>query len=157
MSSGPLIDVVRGRQDPASIDHLLRSLPDWFAIEESIRDYVEDAAVLPTLLAVDAVDGTVVGALLLRRHPTSSGEIHLLAVAPDRHRQGIGRRLVEEAERDLRADSVPLVHVKTQGPSLPDADYAATLAFYLALGYLPLEELHGYWPDVPCLILVKQL
>ncbi|MFN8149405.1 MAG: hypothetical protein U0R76_18285 [Candidatus Nanopelagicales bacterium] len=57
----------------------------------------------------------------------------------------------------LRADGVRLLEVKTQGPSRPDEHYAATLAFYRALGYEPLEELLDYWPGNPCLILVKPL
>ena len=57
----------------------------------------------------------------------------------------------------MRADGVRLLEVKTQGPSRPDEHYAATLAFYRALGYEPLEELLDYWPGNPCLILVKAL
>ena len=117
--------------------------------------YIDDAKARPTYLAVD--DDEVIGALLETRHNEASAEIHLLLVAPGRHRHGVGRALVTAFEGDLRDAGVRLLEVKTQGPSMPDPDYAKTLKFYLALGFIPLEELHGLWPENPCLILVKPL
>lgn len=52
---------------------------------------------------------------------------------------------------------VKLLQVKTLGPSQPDEAYGRTLLFYRAMGYIPLEELHGLWSENPCLILVKPL
>jgi ribosomal protein S18 acetylase RimI-like enzyme len=149
------VRIVTDRRDASSVERLLRALPDWFGIEESVREYVADAALKPTYLAEDADTGAVLGALLVSRHSPGCAEIHLLAVDPAHHRRGIGRALTARFEADMRADGVLLLEVKTQGPSMPDPGYAATLAFYLAMGYLPLEELHGYWPENPCLILVK--
>ena len=83
--------------------------------------------------------------------------MHLLAVDPGHHRRGVGTALVQRFEEDMHDDGVRVVEVKTQGPSRQDENYALTLAFYLAIGYQPLEELHGYWPENPCLILVKPL
>ena len=111
----------------------------------------------PTYLAVDNESGTVLGALLVSRHFPESGEMHLLAVDPEHHRCGIGSALARRFEADMRADGVRLLEVKTQGPSASDEDYANTRAFYLAMGYQPLEELHGYWAEDPCLIMVKPI
>lgn len=154
-SSGMQVRIER-RRDAVAVERLLRTLPDWFGIEESLREYVDDAETKPTYLAVTDDDG-VVGALLVTRHFPGSAEMHLLAVDPRHHRAGIGRSLVEAFEADMRADGVRLLEVKTQGPSRPDEHYARTLQFYLALGYEPLEELLDYWPGNPCLILVKVL
>ncbi len=136
---------------------MMRSLPDWFGIEESLREYVEDARTKPTYLAVETRSGEVVGALLMTMHNPESAEIHLLAVSPDRHRQGIGRVLVTAFETEMAAAGVRVLQVKTLGPSRPDGAYRRTLHFYLAMGYIPLEELHGIWAENPCLILVKPL
>ena len=145
------------RSDPNAVERLLRALPDWFGIEQSLREYVEDARTKPTYLAVDSATTEVRGALLVTRHFPESAEMHVLAVDPGHHRRGIGAGLVGRFEADMRADGVRLLAVKTRGPSIPDESYAKTLAFYLAMGYLPLEELDGYWPEDPCLILVKPL
>jgi ribosomal protein S18 acetylase RimI-like enzyme len=153
----PSIEIVRGRQDPGAVERLLRALPEWFGIEESLSEYVEDARTKPTYLAIAGPGQALLGALVATTHNPQSAEIHLLAVAPEHHRRGVGRALVMAFEADMAASGVRLVHVKTQGPSRPDEAYEKTLAFYLAMGYLPLEELQGIWAENPCLILVKPL
>jgi hypothetical protein len=55
------------------------------------------------------------------------------------------------------ADSVPFLQVKTQGPGYPDAGYEKTRQFYAGIGFQPLEEIHGLWPGLPCLIMIKYL
>ena len=145
------------RSKPDAVERLLRALPDWFGIEQAVRDYVEDARTKPTYLAVDSESAEVLGALLITRHFPETAEMHVLAVDPEHHRRGIGGALARRFEDDMRAEGVRLLEVKTMGPSSPDESYAKTLAFYRAIGYLPLDELHGYWPEDPCLILVKPL
>ena len=72
------------------------------------------------------------------------------------HGRGCGRRLVEEAERWLRARSVEFLQVKTLGPSRPNSHYERTRGFYNRLGFRPLEE-NDLWGANPCLVLVKHL
>ena len=153
-----------GEQAPEIVDRLLRLLPDWFGIESANAGYVVKAHELPTYLAWPAhgsAAGTQkpqpVGVLLAARHFPESAEVYLLAVAPDMHRRGIGRALVEALEADLIADGVELFQVKTLGPSLPDASYDQTRQFYLHMGFRPLEEIRDLWPGNPCLIMVKVL
>jgi ribosomal protein S18 acetylase RimI-like enzyme len=147
------------RRDPVAVERLLRGLPDWFGVEPAIVGYVQDAGSTAkrSYLAVDAATDDVVGALLVSRHFPESAEMHLLAVDPAHHRQGVGSRLARRFEDDMRSDGVRLLQVKTLGPSHPDRYYAQTIAFYRALGYLPLEEMRDFWDDEPCLILVKPL
>ncbi|MGI8418030.1 MAG: GNAT family N-acetyltransferase [Nakamurella sp.] len=90
---------VKQARDPSAVDRILRSLPDWFGIEDAIVGYVGDAAELPSYLAV--VDGEVVGIALVRRHFPQSAELHLIAVAPTHHNHGVGRTLVRAIEGDL--------------------------------------------------------
>src|SRR4051794_10666608 len=106
------IEIVSDRQWPDAVAELLARLPEWFGIDEANRRYVEEARTLPTVVAV--TDGSVVGAFLTRRHFPVSAEIELLAVRRDLHRHGIGRRLVETVEAELRASGARLLHVKTQ-------------------------------------------
>ena len=151
-----MVDIVRGSADPAEVDRLLRSLPDWFGIEESIVEYVRDAESKPAYVAVEE-SGVVVGVMLVTRHFPECAEIHLMAIDPTRHRTGIGRRLVAELEGDLRADGVQLLEVKTLGPSEPYEYYGRTRDFYRSVGFIPVEEIIGLWPGNPCLIMVKPL
>lgn len=145
-----------GKQWPADVERLLRDLPEWFGIESSILQYVEEARTLPTAVALE--DDRVVGACLVRDHTPVAAEIEVLAVERSMHRRGIGRRLLQHVESDLRQRGVVLLQVKTFGPSGDSEDYARTRAFYASSGFLPLEERTDIWgPDNPCLISVKPL
>lgn len=141
--------------DPVATGRLLRELPEWFGIEDAITEYVGAASRLPGYLAYAADD--VVGALLVEHHGPDRAEIHLLAVAPQRHRAGIGRRLVETAAGDLTRDGVRTLEVRTLGPSHPSENYARTRAFYAALGFVAGEERDDVWPGNPCLLMSRDL
>lgn len=144
-------------RDPAAVRRLLDGLPEWFGIAAAVEEYVRAADRLPTLLARPADGAPPVGALLLERHFPGSAEIHLMAVERSWHRRGVGRALIEAAERSAARDGVALMSVKTLGPSHPDPGYADTRRFYAALGYQPVEELLDLWPGDPCLLMVKPL
>lgn len=141
--------------DPAATERILRALPDWFGIEDSLLEYVDAARRLPGFLA--RLGGDVVGVLLVARHFPESAEIHLMAVHPEHHRQGIGRALVVAAVDHLAADGTRLLQVKTLAASHPSEHYARTRRFYQAMGFLPLEELPNLWPGNPCLVMVRVL
>jgi ribosomal protein S18 acetylase RimI-like enzyme len=95
--------------------------------------------------------------LLADRHFPQAAEIYLMAVDPAVHRRGAGRALVAALEADLIADGVEFLQVKTLGPSFQDVGYERTRRFYAAVGFQPLEEIHGLWPENPCLIMIKCL
>lgn len=151
--------VTAGEQSPRTVERLLRLLPGWFGIESSNAHYAEVAATMPTYLAwpAQARPGAAAGVLLAVRHFPAAAEIYLMAVDPAMHRQGAGRALVEALERDLVADGVRLLQVKTLGPSHPDQGYRLTRLFYQGMGFEPLEETADLWPQNPCLIMVKVL
>lgn len=135
--------------------HLLEALPDWFGIPEANESYIESATRLAGYVARYGTD--TVGVLLVRHHYPETAEIHLIAVAPEHHRQGIGKALLDAAEADLRIEHVRLLQVKTLGPSRPDPGYDKTREFYRSAGFWRLEEMTELWDDDPCLILVKPL
>ena len=134
----------------------MRALPQLFGLEEPLLAYVEAARELPTLIASDG--GQEVGFLTLKPHTPDAAEILAMGVLPDRHRRGLGRRLVEQASALTTSQGGRLPQVKTLGPSHPNRNYARTRAFYLALGFIPLEETTAFWDeDNPCLIMLKAL
>lgn len=133
---------------------ILRSLPEWFGIEEATVQYIEDTNKLPTWLA--RAGGEAVGFLAIRQHSEVAAEIHVMGVQPGMHRQGVGRALVRAAEADLRGKGVEYLQVKTLSPAHPDKNYAKTRRFYLAMGFKPLEEFADLWGEAnPCLQMVK--
>jgi coenzyme F420-0:L-glutamate ligase/coenzyme F420-1:gamma-L-glutamate ligase len=144
-------------EDPARrsriAEAVLRDLPDWFGIEEATRAYIQAAEGLPTF----AVEPDV-GFLCLKQHTPRAAELYVMGVRREQHRRGTGRALVNAAESWCRSRGIRYLHVKTLGPSRPDTGYDATRAFYEAVGFVALEELHGYWDgENPTLILVKDV
>ncbi len=133
---------------------LLSALPTWFGIPESVEDYVAVADRTPTIIA--SLDGKDVGILTVLRHNRYAAEIYVMAVLPEHHRQGIGRRMVEHAEDLLARTGVEFLQVKTLSASHPDEGYQKTRAFYLECGFRPLQEFPELWgPEQPALQMVK--
>ncbi len=149
------VTIVPGGHRPNEVERLLRDLPEWFGIEQSILSYVDAARTLPTTCALR---DEVIGVCVVRRHTPVAAEIEVLAVERSLHRQGVGRRLVQAVETELRERGVVLLQVKTFGPSGVSDEYVLTRVFYESIGFLPLEERTDIWgPDNPCLISVKPL
>ena len=132
-------------------ESVLRDLPDWFGIEEATSAYIRDVAELPTFRVGDDAF------LSLKVHTPQAAEVYVMGVRRERHGQGLGTALLAAAEKYLRARGVEYLQVKTLGPSHPDEGYARTRSFYVARGFVPLEELHDLWEQNPCLLLVKRL
>ncbi len=141
--------------EDVACEAILRALPDWFGIEEALVDYVRRLTAMETWVA--DVDGTVVGFLAVKQHNRWAAEIQVMAVAPELHSRGCGRRLVEHAERSLRSHSVEFLQVKTLSPSRPDSHYERTRGFYERMGFRPLEETNAWGDANPCLTMVKHL
>lgn len=141
--------------EPALCEEILRALPEWFGIEEALVQYVRDLPALETFVAEQA--GRVVGFVAVRQHNRYSAEVHVIAVRPECHGQGLGRALLYHVEEWLRSRSIEFLQVKTLGPSRPNEHYDRTRRFYEHLGFRPLEE-NDLWGSVnPCLIMVKHL
>jgi len=149
------VEVRRAQRVPNEVESLLRSLRDWFELDEPLMGYVADARSHDAYTAV--INEEVVGVLIAKHHGWFSSEVHLMAVTPSLHRRGIGRKLLGALQEDLVTRSVEFLQVKTLGPSYPSDEYERTRLFYESMGFRPLEEIEGLWPGNPCLIMVKFL
>ena len=137
-------------------ERLLRSLPDWFGIEQSILDYRKAIERFDTAVARSAEK--LVGFITVRIHTRFAAEIVVMAVAREFQHRGVGRALVAHAETKLAGNSIEYLQVKTLGPSHQDDSYGMTRRFYSSLGFRPLEETQAFWGKAnPCLIMVKRL
>ncbi|HLD73655.1 MAG TPA: GNAT family N-acetyltransferase [Bdellovibrionota bacterium] len=135
---------------------LLRSLPEWFGIEEAIQNYVRDVENMQTFVAEQS--SGIVGFISLNKHNKLTAEIHVMAVDKKFHRHGFGKRLVSAAENNLKNQSFKYLTVKTLSPSRPNKEYDLTRKFYEAIGFEPLEEFKTLWDKHnPCLLMLKVL
>jgi ribosomal protein S18 acetylase RimI-like enzyme len=140
----------------AACEAIGRALPAWFGIEEGLEDLRHCAE---TQAGVVALAGdAVVGFVTLTRHFPETWEITWMAVHPNRHRRGIGRRLVEAAVERCREEGATTLLVKTLADTHPSPEYARTRAFYQALGFSRLEVFPDLWgPHNPCLLLARTI
>lgn len=140
--------------DIAGCIAILRSLPQWFGIEDSIIEYGKNLEHLDGFVALEGSE--MVGFVGLKRYGDRSIEIDVVGVKPELRRSGIGSRLIDAVEANVDA-AIRLLHVKTLAPSDPDPNYAATRAFWLAKGFIPMDA-HELWgPENPCLVMVKPI
>lgn len=146
---------IEHRNDAGAVERILRSLPVWFGIEESVLEYVESARTQESYLVL-AGDVVVGVGLVVRRFPESA-EIELLAVHADRRGRGAGRVLIEGIVEAVARDGVQLLSVHTVGPSYEDEAYAATRSFYRRVGFLPVQEFEGLDWVGPTLLMVRAL
>jgi GNAT superfamily N-acetyltransferase len=140
----------------AACASILAEIPEWFGMPESNANYARLAEEGPAYVV--EIDGAVEGLMILKPHFESAVEVYFLAVRPGRHRNGIGRALIEAADAFAAARGASYLTVKTLGPSAEYEPYARTRAFYRAVGFLPLEEFTELWnPENPALFMVRQV
>ena len=92
------------------------------------RDIALKLQVQPHLFLVGTIQGRVV-AVVMAGYEGHRGWINYLAVAPDLQRQGIGRRMMEHAEAELRKLGCPKINlmIRTSNQDV--------IAFYQRLGF----------------------
>lgn len=135
---------------------VLRSLPKWFGIEESIREYVY--GVKDKVFFSAYVGDMPIGFISIKDHNKFTSEIYVLGVLKDFHRKGIGKRLIKTVEEILINEDKKFLTVKTLGSSHSDENYKKTRNFYRGIGFYPLEEFTELWGENnPCLLMIKPL
>ncbi len=108
--------------DATACDAIVASLPDWFGLDEGIRDCAEAVRTQPGLVA--EIDGDVTGFLTIARPYPRTPEISWLAVHARDRRRGIGRALIMALTDKLRTHGDhprPLLVVDTRD-RLPGVD-----------------------------------
>lgn len=136
--------------------NIIASLPDWFGITESNKEYVEGVA--ETEFYTAYMFEKEVGFFSIISHFRETSEIYVCGVLPDFHREGIGAKLLKAVEDDLKTQNMKFLTVKTLSSAHPDKGYAKTREFYKACGFIPLEEFKELWSsEHPCLFMAKAL
>lgn len=95
---------------------------------DPMKDIERKAAVQPELFLVGCLEGSVV-ATVMAGYEGHRGWLNDLAVAPDKRRRGIGRRLVIEAEKRLRRLGCPKINLQVRRAN------EAAIAFYRRIGF----------------------
>ena len=133
----------------------LKSLPDWFGIEESMRRYIDESAQMPFWADFD--NGEPIGFIALKETSPYTAEIDVMGVLPQSHRRGAGMRLWQAFRQYAVEHGYEYAQVKTVQKGRY-AEYDATNAFYEHIGFRALECLPTLWDEQnPCQIYVQRL
>jgi len=93
------------------------------------KDIARKMRVRPDLFLVGLVDGQIVASIMVG-YEGHRGWINYLAVCSAHQRKGFGKRMMDEAERLLRAEGCPKINLQVRTTN------TAVLEFYRAIGYL---------------------
>jgi len=145
--------------DADACDAIIAGHPYHFAIEEGRRLCAAAVRSEQGLVAVEL--DRPIGFLTFVHRFEHATEITWMAVRSDRRRTGIGRALIDALVAELRASNKRLLLVLTVSPTDdddgPEDGYAATRAFYAAMGFTLARELRGEWTDDIPVLMVRPL
>jgi ribosomal protein S18 acetylase RimI-like enzyme len=114
------------------------------------KDIQRKLAVRPDLFLVGVLQGEVV-ASAMAGYEGHRGWISYLAVSPEHQRTGLGRAIMDEAERLLRETGCPKINLQVRSTNLQ------VIEFYRSLGFLVEDvvnlgkrlEHDGPRPEIP--------
>ena len=134
---------------------ILEALTEWFEVESSREQYIEESAGQPFWASVEG--DTYEGFLCLKETGKSTMELAVMGVLKDHHRSGIGRALVEKAKEIAHSEGYSFMQVKTVRMGMYE-DYDITNRFYISCGFKEFEVFPMYWDEAnPCQIYVMSL
>lgn len=127
---------------PADLPALLALESGFPGDRLSARQFRRHLANPRARLRVAVAEGRVMGyALVLLRAGSGWARLYSIAVDPAARGQGLGRRLLADAERQARAAGRGGLRLEVR------QDNAAAVALYEAAGYRRLAALPGYYAD----------
>lgn len=134
---------------------VLEALTDWFGVEQSRENYIEQSR--SWLFLADFEGDEPVGFLCLKPTGKDTVELAVMGVMASHHRRGSGRALVEAAKTLARETGFAFMQVKTVKMGVYE-DYDATNRFYRAMGFKEFEVIPDLWDAAnPCQIYAMAL
>lgn len=151
------IQKVDPTEEKASIcDAILHALPNWFGIESSIQNYINESKEMPFFVAFD--NDKPIGFVAIKNHNPHAAEIYVMGILQKYQRLGIGKKLIKCCESFCKENKIEYLTVKTLDESAKSEDYEKTRHFYLALDFRPLDVFPLLWDkDNPCLLMAKYI
>jgi ribosomal protein S18 acetylase RimI-like enzyme len=136
------------KNDKAAIEKILHATPEFTSAEvkvalELIDQYLKYGISSDYHMLVAEIDNTTAGYICFGPTPMTEGtwDIYWMAVDPGRQRQGIGRRLLNEAEVTISEAMGRLILIETS--SKPE--YEKTRKFYESCGYEVIARIPDFY------------
>ena len=134
---------------------ILEALPDWFEIPEARENYIAESIHKIFFCAYD--QDRPVGFLYLKETGNATVELYVMGVLKEYHRNGIGRKLFDDALEAAKESGYSFIQVKTVQMGRY-AEYDLTNKFYLSLGFREFEVFPTLWDEWnPCQIYIMDV
>ena len=134
---------------------ILEALTDWFGVTESREGYIRDCVDKRYWAAFD--EERPVGFICLSETGKDTVDLYVMGVLKEYHRNGIGRKLFDEAKKAAAQAGYSFMQVKTVKMGMYE-DYDRTNRFYKAVGFKEFEVFPTLWDEAnPCQVYVMYL
>jgi len=150
-----LKDIIVRRLEGSDFEEVMaivRALPQWFS-ETGIKNMEIDLKYQRGLVAIK--DDRIHGFLTFYVYE-GQAQLAWMGVLSEFHRQGVGRLLLTELIKTLKADGITLLKVNTLGDSVDYSPYESTRAFYQSLGFTEFQRIQQNNPDCPELLILSK-
>ena len=153
---GEIIEINNPDEKLCICNGILRALPNWFGNEFAILNYTKQVQAMKFFAAF--YHNIVIGFVAVKVHNPYTSEIFVMGILKEYHRQGIGKKFIEQCENYCKENKMEFLTVKTLDESGESNSYANTRAFYSSMGFKPLEVFPLYWDEAnPCLFMAKYI
>lgn len=90
-----IVEITDDLEKKSISQNILKALPEWFGIPESMEEYIQDSAGKPFFCA--RINEKNIGFLYLKQTGNDTVELAVMGVLKEYHRNGIGHALFEYA------------------------------------------------------------
>lgn len=133
---------------------ILATLPEYFGIEESTKQYVVDA--YDSKMWAAYAGDELIGFINLKPTSKQTAELRCMGIKPEFQRKKVGTKLFANLNHYAKSN-YSFLQVKTVAEGNYDI-YDKTIQFYENLGFVQLEVFPELWDEHnPCLVLVMKL
>lgn len=150
-----IVEITDDLEKKSITQNILKALPEWFGIPESMEEYIQDSAGKPFFCA--RINEKNIGFLYLKQTGKDTVELAVMGVLKEYHRNGIGHALFEYAKKEICKKGYSFIQVKTVQMGKYES-YDKTNQFYLSLGFKEFEVFPSLWDEWnPCQIYIMAL
>nr|WP_297884409.1 GNAT family N-acetyltransferase [uncultured Blautia sp.] len=150
-----IVEITDDLEKKSITQNILKALPEWFGIPESMEEYIQDSAGKPFFCA--RINEKNIGFLYLKQTGKDTVELAVMGILEEYHRNGIGHALFEYAKKEICKKGYSFIQVKTVQMGKYES-YDKTNQFYLSLGFKEFEVFPDLWDEWnPCQIYIMAL
>ena len=150
-----IVQIHDKNQKKAISRNILEALKEWFEVDGSREQYIEESA--DRIFFAAEENGEYAGFLCLKETGNATVELAVMGVLKQYHRRGIGRELVERAKEAAKFLGYSFMQVKTVQMGKYE-DYDRTNLFYIDCGFKEFEVFPDLWDEAnPCQIYIMSL